>query len=52
MPIDRVAVLGGGLMGSGLAEAIAIAGVPVVLRMVASGRLGRKAGRGIYDYAA
>jgi 3-hydroxybutyryl-CoA dehydrogenase len=30
--IDRVAVLGGGLMGSGIAEAIARAGVPVVLR--------------------
>jgi 3-hydroxybutyryl-CoA dehydrogenase len=32
--IDRVAVLGGGLMGSGIAEAIARAGLPVVLREI------------------
>jgi 3-hydroxybutyryl-CoA dehydrogenase len=31
MSIERVGVLGGGLMGSGIAEAIAVAGVPVVL---------------------
>jgi 3-hydroxybutyryl-CoA dehydrogenase len=34
MGIDRVAVVGGGLMGSGIAEAIAVAGVPVVLREI------------------
>jgi 3-hydroxybutyryl-CoA dehydrogenase len=34
MSIDRVAVLGGGLMGSGIAETIAVAGLPVVLREV------------------
>jgi 3-hydroxybutyryl-CoA dehydrogenase len=32
MSIDRVAVLGGGLMGSGIAESIAIAGLDVQLR--------------------
>lgn len=30
--IERVAVLGGGLMGSGIAEAVAAAGLPVVVR--------------------
>jgi 3-hydroxybutyryl-CoA dehydrogenase len=34
MGIDRVAVVGGGLMGSGIAEAIAVAGIPVVLREI------------------
>jgi 3-hydroxybutyryl-CoA dehydrogenase len=34
MGIDRVAVLGGGLMGSGIAESVARAGVPVVVRDV------------------
>jgi 3-hydroxybutyryl-CoA dehydrogenase len=34
MPIDRVAVLGGGLMGSGIAESAARAGMPVVVRDV------------------
>jgi 3-hydroxybutyryl-CoA dehydrogenase len=34
MSLERVAVLGGGLMGSGIAEAIAVAGVPVVLREI------------------
>jgi 3-hydroxybutyryl-CoA dehydrogenase len=34
MGIDAVAVLGGGLMGSGIAEAVARAGVPVVIRDV------------------
>lgn len=34
MSIDRVAVLGGGLMGSGIAESVARAGVPVVVRDV------------------
>jgi 3-hydroxybutyryl-CoA dehydrogenase len=31
MSIDRAAVLGGGLMGAGIAETIAVAGLPVVL---------------------
>jgi 3-hydroxybutyryl-CoA dehydrogenase len=34
MDIERVAVLGGGLMGSGIAEVTAAAGLPVVLREV------------------
>lgn len=34
MTIERVAVLGGGLMGSGIAEAVAAAGLPVVIREV------------------
>ncbi len=34
MAIDRVAVLGGGLMGSGISESVARAGVPVVVRDV------------------
>jgi 3-hydroxybutyryl-CoA dehydrogenase len=34
MAIDRVAVLGGGLMGSGIAESTAAAGLPVVVREI------------------
>jgi 3-hydroxybutyryl-CoA dehydrogenase len=34
MSIDRVAVLGGGLMGSGIAESTAAAGLPVVVREI------------------
>jgi 3-hydroxybutyryl-CoA dehydrogenase len=34
MTIDRVAVLGGGLMGSGIAESTAAAGLPVVVREI------------------
>lgn len=34
MTIEKVAVLGGGLMGSGIAEAVAAAGLPVVVRDV------------------
>jgi 3-hydroxybutyryl-CoA dehydrogenase len=93
--IEKVAVLGGGLMGSGIAESVARSGLqgmklgcghpmgpltladligldvlyaigdslyeefkwaeyappPPLKRMVASGRIGRKAGRGFYDYA-
>jgi 3-hydroxybutyryl-CoA dehydrogenase len=40
MSIERVAVLGGGLMGSGIAEALAVAGLPVVLREVDGSALG------------
>jgi 3-hydroxybutyryl-CoA dehydrogenase len=32
MAIERVAILGGGLMGSGIAESVARAGIPVVVR--------------------
>jgi 3-hydroxybutyryl-CoA dehydrogenase len=34
MTIEKVAVLGGGLMGSGIAEAVARAGLPVIVRDV------------------
>jgi 3-hydroxybutyryl-CoA dehydrogenase len=34
MEIERVAVLGGGLMGSGIAESVAVAGLDVVVREV------------------
>jgi 3-hydroxybutyryl-CoA dehydrogenase len=34
MSIDRVAVLGGGLMGSGIAESVALAGLSVIVRDV------------------
>jgi 3-hydroxybutyryl-CoA dehydrogenase len=34
MAVERVAVLGGGLMGSGIAEATAVSGLPVVVREV------------------
>lgn len=34
MTIDRVGVLGGGLMGSGIAESVAAAGLPVVVREI------------------
>jgi 3-hydroxybutyryl-CoA dehydrogenase len=34
MSIEKVAVLGGGLMGSGIAESVAVAGIPVVVRDV------------------
>ena len=31
-PITSVAVVGGGLMGAGIAESVAVAGIPVVVR--------------------
>ena len=34
MEIEHVAVLGGGLMGSGIAESVAVAGFDVVVREV------------------
>jgi 3-hydroxybutyryl-CoA dehydrogenase len=40
MDIERVAVLGGGLMGSGIAETVAIAGFDVVVREVDERALG------------
>ncbi len=39
--IDSVAVVGGGLMGAGIAEAVAVVGVPVVLRDVDEASIGR-----------
>jgi 3-hydroxybutyryl-CoA dehydrogenase len=45
MTIDRVAVLGGGLMGSGIAESVAVAGVPVVVREVSEPRAEAASGR-------
>jgi 3-hydroxybutyryl-CoA dehydrogenase len=40
MAIERVAVLGGGLMGSGIAESVARAGLPVVVRDVDGAAIG------------
>lgn len=34
MEISRIAVLGGGLMGSGIAESVAVAGIPVTVREI------------------
>ena len=34
MAVERVAILGGGLMGSGIAESVARAGIPVTVRDV------------------
>ena len=39
--IESVAVVGGGLMGSGIAECVAVAGFPVVLRDVDEASIGR-----------
>ncbi len=54
MSIDRVAVLGGGLMGSGIAESVARAGLPVTVRDVdataveaARGRIEKSLGRAV-----
>ncbi|MBS1881289.1 MAG: 3-hydroxybutyryl-CoA dehydrogenase, partial [Actinobacteria bacterium] len=40
MAIQRVAILGGGLMGSGIAESVARAGLPVVVRDVDGAAIG------------
>src|SRR5437763_10792403 len=45
MSIERVAVLGGGLMGSGIAEVIAAAGLPVVVREINEDALDAARGR-------
>jgi 3-hydroxybutyryl-CoA dehydrogenase len=45
MAIERVAVVGGGLMGSGIAEVTAAAGLPVVLRDVDDAALEAARGR-------
>jgi 3-hydroxybutyryl-CoA dehydrogenase len=45
MTIERVGVLGGGLMGSGIAESVAAAGVPVVVREIHDEAAGAALGR-------
>ncbi|MFN8163378.1 MAG: 3-hydroxybutyryl-CoA dehydrogenase [Solirubrobacterales bacterium] len=45
MTIEMVAVLGGGLMGSGIAETIAAAGLPVTVREIDDGALELAQGR-------
>ena len=45
MGIVRVAVLGGGLMGSGIAEAVASSGIPVIVRDVDEAAIGAARGR-------
>jgi 3-hydroxybutyryl-CoA dehydrogenase len=60
MSVEKVAVLGGGLMGSGIAESVALAGLPVIVRDIddaavggAEHRIGaslqRAASRGKFD---
>jgi 3-hydroxybutyryl-CoA dehydrogenase len=39
--IESVAVVGGGFMGTGIAEAVAVAGLPVIVRDIDEGSLGR-----------
>jgi 3-hydroxybutyryl-CoA dehydrogenase len=39
--IESVAVVGGGFMGTGIAESVAVAGMPVIVRDVDEGSLGR-----------
>jgi 3-hydroxybutyryl-CoA dehydrogenase len=39
--IESVAVVGGGFMGSGIAEAVAVAGMPVILRDIDEGSIAR-----------
>lgn len=43
--IESVAVVGGGFMGTGIAEAAAVAGIPVIVRDVDEGSLQRAADR-------
>ena len=45
MSIERVAVLGGGLMGSGIAEVTAAAGLPVIVREINEDALDAARGR-------
>jgi len=54
MSIENVAVLGGGLMGSGIAESVALAGLPVAVRDIdegavegARGRIEKSLGRAV-----
>ena len=43
--IDAVAVVGAGFMGAGIAESVAVAGLPVVLRDVDDASIERARGR-------
>jgi 3-hydroxybutyryl-CoA dehydrogenase len=43
--VETIAVIGSGLMGRGIAHA------PLLVQHVKAGRLGRKVGRGVYDYS-
>lgn len=43
--IESVAIVGAGLMGSGIAESVAVAGIPVVLRDVDDVSIGRARGK-------
>jgi 3-hydroxybutyryl-CoA dehydrogenase len=45
MTIERVGVLGGGLMGSGIAESVAAAGLTVVVREIHDEAIGAARGR-------
>jgi 3-hydroxybutyryl-CoA dehydrogenase len=45
MALDRVAILGGGLMGSGIAESVALAGIPVIIRDIDATAVGAARGR-------
>jgi 3-hydroxybutyryl-CoA dehydrogenase len=52
--IKHVGVIGGGLMGAGIAEVCASAGLDVIVREIddatAAGLLGQKSGRGFHDH--
>jgi len=59
--IETLAVIGSGLMGRGIAYVSALGVLhrslgekykpaPLMLEYVKAGRLGRKVGRGVYDY--
>jgi 3-hydroxybutyryl-CoA dehydrogenase len=43
--VERVAILGGGLMGSGIGESVAVAGLPVVIRDIDEASLERARAR-------
>jgi 3-hydroxybutyryl-CoA dehydrogenase len=45
MKIEKVAVLGGGLMGSGIAESVARAGLPVTVRDIDAAAVDAARGR-------
>ncbi len=45
MGIDSVGVVGGGFMGAGIAESVAVAGLPVIVRDVDEQSLERACGR-------
>jgi 3-hydroxybutyryl-CoA dehydrogenase len=43
--IESVAVVGGGFMGTGIAEAVAVAGMPVIVRDIDEASLSRAGSR-------